>query len=110
MATPEDIRRIALALPRAYEDSHRRAPAFRVDKRIFGMLREAPPHLIIKLEREDQLNMIEGHAGVVAPGVHYSHHGWTIVWYEEADVPLLETLLRLAWAHVAPRRLVRANP
>jgi hypothetical protein len=38
MPSPDDVRRLALALPEAYEDTHRRKPAFRVNKRIFAML------------------------------------------------------------------------
>ena len=100
---------MALARPEAYEDIHRRAPAFRVNQRIFGMLREDPNRLILKLDREDQLNFIAAYPEVVAPSVHYSHHGWTIVWYERADLALLELLLNLAWSHVAPKRLVRSS-
>jgi hypothetical protein len=105
VATEADVRRLALALPEAYEDVHRRAPAFRVNARIFGMLRDDPPHLVLKLEREDQLNMLEGFPDVVSPGRHYSHHGWTRIDYRLAEPALLETLVRLAWTHVAPRRL-----
>ena len=38
MPTPDDVRRLALAMPEAYEDTHRRKPAFRENKRIFAML------------------------------------------------------------------------
>ena len=110
MASAEDIRAIALGLPEAYEDIHRRAPAFRVNKRIFGMLRSDPERLVLKLDREDQLNFIAGHPEVVAPGVHYAHHGWTTVWYEKAGRDLMDILIRLAWTHVAPRRLSRGSP
>jgi hypothetical protein len=36
MPTPDDVRGLALALPEAYEDTHRCKPAFRVNKRIFA--------------------------------------------------------------------------
>jgi hypothetical protein len=105
----DELRAIALALPCAYEDTHRGVPSFRVNARIFAMISHEEPSLVLKLEREDQLNMIEGHPGVVVPGRHYSHHGWTRVWRQRVDAPLAATLLRLAWSHVAPRRLVRAQ-
>ena len=74
MSAAADLRRIALALPEAYEDVHRRRPAFRVNKRIFAMLGVAGntslfPSLgrddvaVVKLDREDQLNMVAAHAG-----------------------------------------------
>ncbi len=107
MSTRDHARRIALGLPEAYEDTHRRAPSFRVDKRIFCMFPSDAEHITLKLEREDQLNMIEGHPQAVGPARLYSHHGWTYVWPEQADEALLGDLLRLAWTHVAPKRLVR---
>ena len=105
MPTREDSRRIALSLAEAYEDTHRRAPSFRVRGRIFCMFPRDVHHITVKLEREDQLNMIEGHPEAVAPARLCAHHGWTYVWPERADEALLTDLLRLAWTHVAPANL-----
>lgn len=99
------VRRIALGLPEAYEDTHRGHPSFRVHQRIFAMLRPEPRHLIVKLGSDDQHNMLEGHPEVVLPGVHYAHHGWTRVLLDDADEPLVALILRLAWLQVAPKRL-----
>jgi hypothetical protein len=117
VGTSADLRRIALALPQAYEDVHRRRPAFRVRKRIFAMLGVAGngalfPDLaaediaVVKLEREDQLNMAAAHPGSVKPTQIYGHHGWTYIRLPRIDEPVLATVLRLAWAHVAPKALV----
>src|SRR5882757_4740995 len=120
MATPEDLRRIALALPEAYEDMHRRRPAFRVQARIFAMLGvtgEASLFTslgwdnvaVVKLDREDQLNMIAAHPDAVQETEIYGHHGWTYVRLEAVDEQALAILLRLAWTHVAPKRLSRES-
>ena len=120
MATPDDLRRIALALPGAYEDVHRRRPAFRVDSRIFALLGAKgngalfgslgfDEVAVVKLDREDQLNMAEVHQGAVEPTETYGHHGWTYLRLERLDETAVQLLLRLAWAHVAPKRLVRAS-
>ena len=115
MSTPADLRRIALAFPEAYEDLHRRRPAFRVETRIFAMLGvtgntalfeglgEADV-AVIKLDRDDQLNMVEAVPGVRPTG-DYGHHGWTYVRLGKVDEAALALLLRLAWTHVAPKRL-----
>ncbi len=108
MVSDDDIRVIALSLPDSYEDTHRRAAAFRIQAKIFAMLSNDAPRLVIKLDREDQLNMMEGYPGVVMPGRHYSHHGWTRVDCVAAERNLVETLLKLAWTHVAPKRLIRS--
>jgi hypothetical protein len=119
VATPTDLRRIALALPEAYEDLHRRRPAFRVQARIFAMLGVTGNAAlftslgwdnvaVVKLDREDQLNMAAAHPDAVQPTETYGHHGWTYVRLDAIDETTLTTVLRLAWIHVAPKRLSRA--
>jgi hypothetical protein len=116
VSTPADLRRIALALPGAYEDQHRKRPAFRVEKRIFAMLgvtgnRALFPSLgrsdvaVVKLDREDQLNMAAANQGAVEPTETYGHHGWTYVLLERVDDAALALVLELAWRNVAPKRL-----
>lgn len=115
--TPDDLRRLALALPEAYEDLHRGKPAFRARQKIFAMLSEPGGQgfmrldqaevAVLKLEREDQLNMAAAHPDAVMPTETYGHHGWTYVRLPELDEPTLALLVRLAWTHVAPKRLVR---
>ena len=63
----------------------------------------------LKLDRDDQLNMIEGHPGVVTPARLYPHHGWTYLMLTRADEHLARTLLHLAWTHVAPKAMVKAS-
>jgi len=104
------VRAIALALPATYERPHRRQPTFWVHERIFCIAPAGDDHITVKLDREDQLNMIEGYPEVVRPARLYSHHGWTYVDHGACDEALMALLLRLAWTHVAPRRLVREHP
>ena len=110
---------MALALPQTCEDLHRRRPAFRVSKRIFFMLGVTGNQslftslgwenvAVVKLDREDQLNMAAAHADCVQPTETYGHHGWTYIRLEEIDEETLATVLRLAWVHVAPKRLSKA--
>jgi hypothetical protein len=119
MPTQADLRRLALALPEAYEDIHRRRPAFRVEKRIFAMLGVTGNTslfsslgwdnvAVVKLDREDQLNMAAAWPDAVQPTETYGHHGWTYVRLEAIEPPTLATVLRLAWVHVAPKRLSKA--
>ncbi|HLZ76216.1 MmcQ/YjbR family DNA-binding protein [Phenylobacterium sp.] len=117
--TGDDLRRIALSLPEAYEDLHRRRPAFRVNQKIFAMLGVTGDRslftslgwdnvAVVKLDREDQLNMAAGHPGAIQPTETYGHHGWTYLRLETIDEATLRTVLRLAWTHVAPKRLSKA--
>jgi hypothetical protein len=119
MSTPADLRRIALALPEAYEDTHRRRPAFRVHARIFAMLGVTGNEslftslgwdnvAVLKLDREDQLNMAAAHPDAIQPTETYGHHGWTYVRLETIDAATLATVVRLAWVHVVPKRLSKS--
>jgi hypothetical protein len=121
VSSPADLRRLALALPQAYEDVHRRRPAFRVEKRIFAMLGVTgnaalftslgwDDVAVVKLDRDDQLNMAAAHEGAVEPTETYGHHGWTYLRLERLDEAALGLILRLAWTHVAPKRLSRLSP
>jgi hypothetical protein len=118
MAVAADLRRIALALPEAYEDIHRKRPAFRVQTRIFAMLGVTGNSAlftslgwddvaVVKLDRDDQLNMAAAHEGAVEPTETYGHHGWTYLRLERLDETALALILRLGWMHVAPKRLSR---
>jgi hypothetical protein len=117
--TGGDLRRIALGLPEAYEDIHRRHPAFRVNAKIFAMLGVTGNEglftslgwdnvAVVKLDREDQLNMAAGHPDAIQPTETYGHHGWTYLQLEAMDEATLVTVLRLAWTHVAPKRLSKS--
>lgn len=119
MSTAADLRRIALTLPEAYEDLHRRRPAFRVNRKLFAMLGVtgnaslfeglgSEEVAVIKLHRDDQLNMTAAHADAVEPTADYGHHGWTYLRLPALDEAVLALLLRLAWSHVAPKRLSKA--
>lgn len=107
MATPEEIRARALALPEATEADHHGMPSFRVRGKIFSTIHVQHPRMMVKLDPEDQRNLAEGHPGVVepVPGA-WGRQGSTFVWYEKADLALIESLLKMAWTRVAPKRLL----
>jgi hypothetical protein len=117
MPTPDDVRRLALALPEAYEDTHRGKPAFRVNRRIFAMigverpgaspgffapLSAARPAASLTVDRKDQLNFAAAYPlAFKAAGLH----GFSYVWLDEVEPDLLALLIRMSWAKAAPRRL-----
>ena len=107
MPARDDIRRLALDLPEGYEADHHGIPSFRVNKKIYCTVHLDRPRIVLKLDREDQLNLVAAHPGIVVEAEWYPQHGWTYVWFEKTDLDTLALLLKLAWANVAPKRLVK---
>ena len=103
MPTPDDVRTLALSLPESVEADHHGIPSFRVRGKIFCTIHTETPRMMVKLDPEDQRNLAEAHPGVVeaVPG-YWGRKGSTFVSYQQADRALIETLLDMAWAKVAP--------
>ena len=109
------------ALPEAYEDTHRRRPAFRVQARIFAMLGVTGNAALFtspisagttspwssSTARTSSTSAAGHRRRPSQPTETYGHHGWTYLRLEAAiDETLLTTVLRLAWTHVAPQAVV----
>jgi hypothetical protein len=108
--TPDDIRAIALAQPEAEEADHHGFPSFRVRGKIFCTIREDLPRAMVKLDAEDQANLVAGHPGVIEPVPGYwGRKGSTFVWHDKADEGLMRTLVEMAWNNVAPAKLKAAQ-
>ena len=75
---------------------------------MFDPLDGGAPVALVKLDRDDQLNLAAAHPEAIVPVSDYPHHGWTHVWLEEIDAATLATVIRLAWVCVAPKRLSKA--
>jgi hypothetical protein len=114
MLTQDDIRRIALDLPEAYEAPHFDVTSFRVAKKIFCTVHVDVPRIVLKLDPEDQHNLAEEDPAIEPVGstdgkwVSSGRRGWTYVWYEKLAPDRLPGLMRMAWATVAPKRLLKA--
>jgi hypothetical protein len=109
MLTRDDVRRIALDQPEAHEADHFGMPSFRVGKKIFCTIHLDRPRAMLKLDPEDQRNLAEAHPGAIeaVPG-YWGRNGSTFVWLEEIEPERFVDLMRMAWAQVAPKRLVAA--
>jgi hypothetical protein len=118
LATADDVRRLCLALPEVRERLYHHVAMFYIGARHFANTRSIlnshladmggdRPIAVMKLDREDQLGLIEAHPGVLLPHRYHARHGWTVLLLEHSDAALLGVLLRLAWANVAPKRLLK---
>lgn len=109
MIGPDDIRRAALALPEAYEAPHFDMASFRVGKKIFCTIHTQAPRIMLRLDPEDQRNLSDGEVITPVPG-YWGRNGSTFVDYRRLAPERLPGLMRMAWATVAPKRLLAAHP
>jgi predicted DNA-binding protein (MmcQ/YjbR family) len=109
MLTRDDIRAAALAQPEAYEAPHFDLTSFRVNKKIFCTIHFKTERFVLKLDPEDLHNLADGDPAIqpVSYGRGANPGGWTYVWLEKLDPERLPGLMRMAWAQVAPKRLLK---
>lgn len=107
MLTRDDVRKAALAMPEAYEEAHFDVPSFRVNKKIFCTIHLDQPRIMLKLDPEDQRNLADGEVIEAVPG-YWGRGGATFVRFEKLPPDRLPDLMRMAWANVAPKRLLKA--
>ena len=111
MLTCDDIRRIALALPEAHEAAHFDATSFRVKGKIFCTMRSDRPRATLKFDPEDQRNLVEAHPDAIAPvDGYWGRSGWTVVDCAGLGEGVVAGLMRMAWARVAPKKLLQSGP
>ena len=115
VATLDDVRRIALALPEATVDDS--GAVFSVDGKVFAhpWLERLDPKkarvpnldvLVVRIESEaDKEVLIQMDSRVFFTEPHFDGYASIHVRLAEADAPLLERLLADAWRTRAPKRL-----
>jgi hypothetical protein len=107
MLTHADVRRLALALPETYEAPHFDLTSVRVNRKIFCTISADSPRIMLKFDPEDQRNLMAADPAAIEPVPGYwGQKGSTYVQFAKLDETKLAALIRLAWAHVAPRRLL----
>ncbi|HEV2532543.1 MmcQ/YjbR family DNA-binding protein [Phenylobacterium sp.] len=107
MLTHEDVRRIALSMPEAYEAPHFESASFRVNTKIFCTLSRTEPRMMLKFDPEDQRNLVADNPEVIWPVPGYwGQKGATYLCFPGIEDARLTDLMRMAWARVAPKRLL----
>ncbi len=108
--TPNDFRKLALALPETEERKHMDHPDFRVAGKIFATL--GYPHQdlgMVKLSPEDQHNFTKDHPEIFVPvkGA-WGRRGATFIHLELVKKETLRKALQTAWRNSAPKRLLKS--
>lgn len=106
MATFDDVRRLAMALPEADEiltwDTD---VTFRVRSKIFAIGGEGADHVSIKATPLVQADLVDRDPKTFAPAAYVGRFGWIYVDLDRVDDAELERLIRQAWRLTAPKRL-----
>ena len=111
MATFDDVRRIAMALPETAEVlTWGTDVTFRIGKKIFAIGGDGVTHVSIKASLESQSDLVYRDPDTFAPAPYVGRYGWISVELDRIDVTELATLLRQAWRMTAPKQLVASVP
>jgi len=103
----EDVRRLALALPEVEERDHFGRPSFRVRNKLFVTLPE-PGRANLKVPMDEHAALIAERPEVFRDVVWGQIHRVGVD-LSAIDADELAELIEMAWAEVAPKRLVNAH-
>lgn len=108
MASGDDLRKIALALPSAEERETWGNATFRVRDKIFVIMSEDGSSASVKATHDEQRALIAEAPEVFSRPAYVGHHGWVGVDVERVAPDQLRELVTEAWRMTAPKRVVRA--
>ena len=111
MISEAQVRRIALALPGAYEQaSYDGGPSWRTKPRMFAWLRSAPDALVVWVESLDAKEAMLAHEPeAFFTTEHYDGHPIGLVRLEAIDRARAKELLGASWRLRAPKSLVKTE-
>lgn len=109
VVTAEDVRRIALSLPGAYEqESYGGRPSWRTRPRMFAWIRDEPEALVVWVDvLEDKEALIASDPAKFFTTSHYDGHPIVLVRLEAVDVDEVTELIADSWRLRAPRSLTK---
>ena len=106
MATEDDVRRLALALPETSEKPSYGTPGFRVKDKLFARIHQDGGVLVVwcahELEKE---SLIDSEPDIFFTTAHYDGHPLVLVRLDAIGLDQLEALLLDAWRIRAPKRV-----
>ena len=106
MATFDDVRSIALALPEVAEKlTWETDVTFRVRDKIFVIGADGSDGISVKASLDQQADLIDLDPETFSPAPYVGRYGWVSVELAGLDQPFLEKLVRDAWRATAPKKL-----
>ncbi len=105
--TPDDFRRLALAMPGAVEQGHMGHPDFRVGGKIFAGLDHTGAKASLKLTPDQQEVLMAAEPHMFSPSAGaWGLRGWTHLILAAADQDTARSALGMAWRNTAPAKLI----
>jgi len=104
LATIDEARALALALPEAVEQEHHEMASFRVRGKIFATVPD-DDHVRVMLDQADITAAVAEHPDACAPFYWGARLACVVVVVARADRALLRELLTDAWRRKAPKKL-----
>ena len=109
MISHDDIRRLALDMPGAFEkESYGGRPSWRTKARMFAWIREDPEALVVWVESdEDKRALISAEPEKFFTTSHYDGHPIVLVRLEAVDAEEAEELIIESWRQRATKTAVK---
>ena len=107
VATPDDVRELALALPETAEKPSYGTPGFRVKDRLFARLHQDGESLVLRMDMDEREALAQAEPEKFFWTPHYDRHPWIQVRLAAVDREELGELLRDAWRLRAPAAVLR---
>jgi hypothetical protein len=104
--TFEQVRLIALALPKVQEGTSYGTPAFKVAGKLFARKHQDGESLVVKIDPGDRAMRMRADPKAFFITDHYLNYPWILVRIASVDPGDLRDLLEDAWRLTAPQRLV----
>ena len=109
MVTWDDVRRIALELPGAFEqESYGGQPSYRTKPRMFAWIRDEPEALVVWVDsEEDKHSLVASEPKKFSTTPHYDGHPIVLVNLKAVGVREATELITESWRLRAPKKAVK---
>lgn len=107
--TPDQFRRLALALPEVIEGEHHAHPDFRAHGRVFASLHPDGEQAMVRVSPTEQQRLVTAGAGKPASGA-WGRAGCTMLVLAAVDAALVRAALTEAWQCAAAATASKGAP
>lgn len=108
MATPDDVRDLALSLPETVEKPSYGTPGFRVKDKLFARIHQDGVSLVLRCDRAQREAMHVAEPAKFYWTPHYENYDAILVALAEVGREELASLLEMSWFYMAPPRVAAA--